>query len=187
PRLDSSARAHGTRGALSAPDAVSATEHILAGGLHADREGSGQDGSLAEGRDLEPGRERKPFGELATNRVEQEVAVGTDAASEDDQLDIRNGGEGRDVQGDPACDLADDGARALVAFACGAEDRPRVLGAADELRRQLGDLRRCRIDAVERDQGEVDLARGAVAAAVELAAEDHARAHAGSAPDEDEG
>ena len=100
------------------------------------------------------------------DRVEQQVAVGPDAASQHDQLDVCDGCERRDVQGDPACDLGNDRARGFIAFAGGTEDGPRVLGSTDELRRQLGDLLRGGIDAVEGDQGEVDLARGAVAATV---------------------
>src|SRR5262249_46747184 len=145
-----------------APGATSAAEHVLARGLHADREGSGQDGGLAEGRDLEPGRERKPFGQLAPDRGEQQGTVGADTRSEHDQLDVCDGSERRDVQGDPPCHLGNDGARGFVTFARGAEDGARVFGAAENLRSQLRDLRRGRIDAVKGDQGKVDLAGGAV-------------------------
>src|SRR5262249_62111714 len=74
----------------------------------------------------------------------------------------------------------------FVTFARGAEDGARVFGAAENLRSQLRDLRRGRIDAVKGDQGKVDLAGGAVAPAVQLAAEDHACAHAGADREEDE-
>src|SRR5262249_3886708 len=105
---------------------------------------------------------------------------------EHDQLDVRDGSEGRDVQGDPPCDLGNDDSRVCVTFAGGAEDGARVFGTAENLRSQLRDLRSGRIDAVEGDQREVDLAGSAVAAAVELAAEDDARAHSGADREEDE-
>src|SRR5213078_4673636 len=91
-------------------------------------------------------------------------------------------GERGDVQRYPPCDLGDDGLRCLVALARGAEDGARIGGAAGERR----DLRSGGIDAVKSNQREIDLARGAVAAAVELAAEDDACAHARADREEDE-
>ena len=57
-------------------------------------------------------------------------------------------------------------ARSFVALAGRAEDGARIRPAA----RERCDLRGRGVDAVEGDQREVDLARGSVATAVELAA-----------------
>src|SRR5205823_14761051 len=121
-------------------------------------------------------------GELPADRVQQQVAVRADPAAEDHQLYVGDRGERGDVQRYPPCDLGDDGPRCLVALARGAEDGARIGGAAGERR----DLRSGGIDAVKSNQREIDLARGAVAAAMELAAEDDACAHARADREEDE-
>ena len=65
--------------------------------------------------------------------------------------------------------------RVLVAAAGGGEDRRRVGGQAGEVLRELRHLRGRRVDRLaDSGEGEVDLAGGPVAAAVQLAAEDEA-------------
>ena len=103
-------------------------EHVLARRLEADGQRSGQNGGFSQRRDLDPRREREPFGKHSPNRIEQEVTVGGDAAAEHDELDIRHCGDRSDVQRDPARDLADDLPSNGIVVSCGPEDRPRVIG-----------------------------------------------------------
>ena len=121
---------------------------------------------------------------------------GADAAAEDDERDVGDGGDRRDVQRDPARLLVDDGARERVAGARGREDARarRTAAAASSRRRRAGEPRRerrdggrARVDLVAAaGRDEVDLAGGAVAAAVELAPEHEPGAEAGADREEHE-
>src|SRR5439155_25573543 len=100
--------------------------------------------------------------------LEEEVLVRAETSAEDDERDVGDGADRRDVEGDPARDLVDDLARDAVAAACLCEERARVVR-----RRQaaccgepLGEGRdsggRGIELGVEAAQGEVDLSGGAV-------------------------
>ena len=53
---------------------------VLEGSADTDREGPGEDRSLADGRHLDLRRERKPTGEQLPDRLEEQVAVRADPA-----------------------------------------------------------------------------------------------------------
>ena len=71
-------------------------------------ERAGQDGRLAERGHLDARGVRDPPLEPRAHGLEQEVAVRAEAAAEDDERDVGDGGDGDDVERDPARDLVDD-------------------------------------------------------------------------------
>ena len=71
-------------------------------------ERAGQDGRLAERGHLDARGVRDPALEPRAHGLEEEVAVRAEAAAEDDERDVGDGGDGDDVERDPARDLVDD-------------------------------------------------------------------------------
>ena len=124
--------------------------------------------------------------EQAPHRVEQQVAVRAEPAAEDDERHVGHRGDRDEVQRDAARGLVDDRAPRAGRCARAAEKiarasnggRARCRGSARsaEPRRERGDRARARVDVLpEPEEREVDLARGPVMAAVELAARARAR------------
>src|SRR5207302_3465312 len=90
-------------------------EDAVEGRAEADGERAGEDGGLAEARDLDAGRIRKPAPEQPADGREEEVLVRAEASAEDDERDVGDGADRRDVERDPAGDLLDDLAGDAVA------------------------------------------------------------------------
>ena len=63
-------------------------EHVVARRRQSDRQGAGQDRRLAQGRDLDARRVGEPLVEQAADGAEEQVAVRSDAAAEDDERDV---------------------------------------------------------------------------------------------------
>src|SRR3989442_4849799 len=92
---------HGLRRSAVAKDAVASR-------AHADGECPGQHRGLTERGDLDAWRIREPGCEVRPDRLEEEVAVGPQAASEDDELDVCDRADRHHVQCDPTRLLRDD-------------------------------------------------------------------------------
>ena len=74
------------------------------------------------GRDFDLRRELEPLPEVATDRLEQEIALGADVAAEDDERQVERGRERNDVQRDASRGLGDDSQPNVVAGAGGGEE-----------------------------------------------------------------
>ena len=85
-------------------------------------ERTGEHRSLTKARDLEAGRVRQPRAEHVADRLQKEVAVGTDPTSEHDEADVRHCRDGGDVERNPAGHLCDDLAGEVIALAGRGED-----------------------------------------------------------------
>src|SRR5919201_1064358 len=86
------------RAALSRHGARAVQEHVVERRAEADGERAGEDGGLAEARDLDARRVGHPLAEERANRLEEEVAVRADPAAEDDEADVRHRRDRRDMQ-----------------------------------------------------------------------------------------
>src|SRR5919201_791892 len=86
------------RAALSRHGARAVQEDVVERRAEADGERAGEDGGLAEARDLDARRVGHPLAEERANRLEEEVAVRADPAAEDDEADVRHRRDRRDMQ-----------------------------------------------------------------------------------------
>ena len=89
---------------------------------------SPSDGHLDARRVGDPPLEARAHG------LEEQVAVRAEAAAEDDERDVGDGGDGHDVERDAARDLVHDLAGERVAGARRGEDVPRVVGRREHRR-----------------------------------------------------
>ena len=122
----------------------------------------------------------------AADGIEQQVAVRADAAAEDDELDVGDCGDRRDVQRDAPGLLRHDRAAARSPLRAAPKTARASAGLPAGWEREHGECGAARVERVVTRACVVELAGGAVAAAVDLAAEDDPGAQAGSDREEDE-
>src|SRR3954470_4420208 len=77
---------------------------------------------FSERGDLDPRLERRERDELPSDRLEQQVAVASDAAAEDDELRIHDGHDGGDGERDALRHLRNDRQRGVIALSRRGED-----------------------------------------------------------------
>ena len=137
-------------------------------------------------------RVRHPAAEKPADGLEEQVAVRAEPPAEDDERDVGDGRDRRQVQRDPAGHLLDHLAGHPVSPTRFREDRARVVRRGEaprraETLRERRHARRGRIElGVQADQREVDLAGGAVVTAMEFAPQDDPRPHPGADREERE-
>ena len=88
--------------------AAAVLDDVVERAAETEREGAGQHGGLAERGHLDARRVGDPSLEAGADGLQEKVAVRTEPSAEDDERDVGDGGDGDDVERDPARDLVDD-------------------------------------------------------------------------------